>query len=811
MSPRATLTKSVLPYSIMLDDRGILLLHRPDYFGPLSRWAWGCIWEATPLDIDLMPESEIVRAADDVKALILSLRVGSTFDVRLDIRPITHLPEWEAAHAGQDDHDIQLMREHIAKGMPHTPGTGKMSLTECRVTVSYRFPVRGSVQPFRESLDVLSQIKPWGHAKAEQQLIARLEAEYAEQLAQYESDLAGIERSLRLLELSPKRLQGEDVIMALNRAAGPDATAELIYEPGVEIAEQVKIPYDLDDQVVKTPSHTASVYTLERSVGETFAGILGSTRTPEVKVHGMRLAELQVPLSIAVTIMVKDQGRKKAALSLKHTFASLQVKGGLGEQRPETEKQVNALGDLIADMSDGSEQVHDTMVSAVLWNPEGEIPADSTFHKMSLDMGIQWFREPFIASTLFLRGLPLGCDPHFPSESFVKRSRQIVTRTLARLVPLWGSFRGSRTPTALYLNRRGETVYLDFSDQTAPHVIIVGKIRRGKSGLLNTYLSQISLAEYLIFVLDRYGSYDELARRKHGRLLKFNPDQPLCIGTMDGPLDSRHRQHIAVILEEMSMAGIRDYRVTPDERTLIGDHIEDWALKGPLHLTMTDFGEYLASIGDPFTDRLRLLLGPYMGDGRYAPFVDGPNNLGIGDGGLWVGDIAGLEDFPELQSVIIASVFSSLERHITNPDLIGLKKILAADEVSFLLRNPQAAEFLRKLAVALARYFCSFVLISQSMSDFLTELGRAAVKMADTHIFFNLGRQELHEISEVFKLSEHTVDTIVNLRRFEDCSECVVRYEEGEGGAGVVRVVPPPEFILDIGQSEAHRRARGDF
>jgi hypothetical protein len=142
--------------------------------------------------------------------------------------------------------------------------------------------------------------------------------------------------------------------------------------------------------------------------------------------------------------------------------------------------------------------------------------------------------------------------------------------------------------------------------------------------------------------------------------------------------------------------------------------------------------------------------------------------------------------------------------------LIGTRKILAADEVSFLIRNPQAAEFLRKLAVALARFFASFVLISQSMSDFLTDLGSAAVKMSDTHIFFNLGRQELHEISDVFKLSEHTADTIVNLRKYDDCSEAVIRFEEGEVGAGVIRVVPPPEFITAIGQSEAHRRARGE-
>ena len=811
MSPRTTLSKHLVPYSILLEDSGVMLLRRPGYFGPLSRFAWGCLWEVTPLDIDLMPESEIERAADDVKALILSLRVGSTLDVRLDIRPLTRVPAWEAAHRGQTDPDTELMREHIASGMPHTPGTGRMRLSECRVTVSYRYPVSGQTRPLREALAVLAHLKPWGQAQAEQQLIARLEADFANQLARYESDVAGIERSLRLLDLSPKRLEGADVVSALNRAAGPEPTRACVYEPGVEIGEQIHLPYLLGDAWVQTPSHTASVYTLERSVARTFAGMLGSTRTPEVKVHGLRLAELGVPLSVAVTIMVRDQAKKQAALSLKHAFASLQVRGGLGEQRPETQRQTDALADLIAAMSDGSEQVHHTMVSAVLWHPDGATPADAIFRKMSLDMGLQWYREPFIASTLFLRGLPLGCDPDFPSESLVRRSRQIVTRTLARLVPLWGSFRGSQTPTALYVNRRGEPVFVDFFDRTSPHVTIVGKSRRGKSAFLNTYLSQVSDHDYLTYLVDRYGSYDELARRKGGHLTRFSPDHHVCIGPMDGPLDSRHRQHMAMILEEMSMAGLRDHRVTPDERTRIGNYLEEWALKGPMTLTLSDFGAYLASMGEGFSRRLRLRLGPYMGEGRYAPFVDGPNQLGMRESGLWVGDIAGLEDFPDLQAVIIASLFTSLERHLTNPDLIHLKKILAADEVSFLLRNPQAAEFLRKLAVALARFFCSFVLISQSMSDFLTELGSAAVKMADTHIFFNLGRQELYEISEVFKLSEHTVDTIVNLRRFEDCSECVIRYEEGEGGAGVIRVVPPPAFITAIDQSAAHRQARGDL
>jgi hypothetical protein len=810
MKRPVTRTRDFLPYGTMFDDSGILLLHRPCTFGPLARFALGGLWEVTPLDIDLMSESEIERAADDVKALLLNLSTGSTLDVRLDIRPITRILKWEALHAGQDDPDIQLMRAHIANGMPHRPGASCMRLTECRVTVGFRAPVRPETRAVRDVLEVLAHIKPWGQRQAEQHLLARLSTAFGEQLAAFQSEVTGIERALSLLELSPKRLLGADAVSALNRAASPEATEAAVYEPGVEMAEHVQLPRSLDDHELRTDRYTATLYTLERSVAETFAGILGSTRTPEVKVHGLPLAELGVPLSIVVTIMAGDQARKKVSLSLKHAFASLQTQGGLGERRPETAKQTDALGDLIAEMSDGSEHVLDTMVSAILWHESGEPPADAVFQKMSLDMGVQWYRERFITSTLFLRSLPLGCDPGFPQEAFVRRSRQIITRTLARLVPLWGSFRGSRTPTALYVNRRGEPVFFDLFDRaSSPHVTIVGKTRRGKSSFLNTYISQVS-GEYLTYILDRYGSYDELSRRQHGTLVKFNPAEPVCIGPMDGPLDSRHRQHMAMVIEEMSMAGFRDQHVTPDERTLIGNLLEDWALKGPLALTMTDFVRYLGSLDDPFSKRLALLLGPYVGSGRYAPFIDGPNQLGIGDTRLWVADIAGLEDFPDLQSIIIASLFTSLERHLTNPELIGTRKILAADEVSFLIRNPQAAEFLRKLAIALARFFASFVLISQSMSDFLTDLGSAAVKMSDTHIFFNLGRQELHEISDVFKLSEHTADTIVNLRKYDDCSEAVIRFEEGEGGAGVIRVVPPPEFITAIGQSEAHRRARGE-
>ena len=544
MASAATLSETLLPHGVMFDDRKIVLLHRPHHFGPLDRFALGVVWEATPLNIDLLPEGELNRAADDVKALILSLDPGVTLDVRLDMRPIFSVPKWEDAHEGQDDDDIRLMREHIAGGMPHTPGkTGQRGLTECRVTIGYRKPVEAHTRTVRDLMDVWSQLKPYGNAEAEATLNARLQQAFETQLLGFEEEINSIERALTLLDMQPVRLGGQEMIEALNRASSPRATERALYESGAPISGQVELPNLFNDNHVKSREYTGTVYTLERSVAYCWPGILGSARTPEVKIHGLSLGELRVPVSISVTIMIKKQEKKKAALSFKHAAASLHMRGTAGEERPETKKQQAAIGSLIEDMSDGSEQVHDTMVSAVIWNKAGEVPVNRLFEKMSLDMGFHWYREPFIAGTLFCRGLPLGCDPGFPSEFYVRRSRQMITRTLARLVPLWGSFRGGakQSPTAVYLNQLGEPIFFDLFDHTSPHVVIAGKTGYGKSALLNTYRSQVK-HNYLTFILDRFGSYDELARREKAPLLKFSQDNIFSIGLMDGPLDEVHRQ-----------------------------------------------------------------------------------------------------------------------------------------------------------------------------------------------------------------------------------------------------------------------------
>ena len=549
------------------------------------------------------------------------------------------------------------------------------------------------------------------------------------------------------------------------------------------------------------------MFVLRQSVGRTYPGILSAPRTPDVKARGIGLVNLQCPLSISVTICAQPQAAIRAALGLKLGVANFALKGMLGEDRPEVKATKDALDELVAGLASGHDHVYAATVVATLWNEMGKPSQEANFIRQTEALNIRWYKEAYLADTLFMRSLPLGTDPKFPSENLVRRARQIPTEPLSHMLPLWGAFRGTKTPTALFLNQQGEPVYIDFFDLISPHGIICGATRRGKSSFANMYIMQaLGLGNHKVYVLDRYASYDQLAKELGGKLIKFDADTPICVGPFDGDLSPSHQAHIAMIVEEMMTAGLQGFSVTPEQRVRVGDLIGAWARENPSLRTIGDFDRFLGLQTDDFSAYLRMLINPFVGDGRYAAYLDGPNELEIGDTDLWVADVKGLDDHPALQAIIIATLFTTLERHITLPDNYLHKKLLLADEVSFLLKNAQAAEFFQRLSVALARFFCSFTLISQQPSDFLSEVGAKSVKNADTHIFFNLSHEELTEIQEIFGLSDHTVETITRLRRYEDCSECVVRFRDGE--MGIVRVVPPPAFIERIGQARHHVEAR---
>ena len=129
-----------------------------------------------------------------------------------------------------------------------------------------------------------------------------------------------------------------------------------------------------------------------------------------------------------------------------------------------------------------------------------------------------------------LQTLPLGFDPAYPEERFLRRARRLPSPNLAQLLPRYGAFRGTATPAMLYLNRRGETVYFDpFDSPTAPHGIVVGTSGSGKSFLINHLVQQVLPLGAAVVILDRWASYEQLCTVHGGRYVALDYNHPSCV------------------------------------------------------------------------------------------------------------------------------------------------------------------------------------------------------------------------------------------------------------------------------------------
>ena len=230
-----------LPYGLQLSD-GAVLLHRPAEFGPLARFAVGFVYQVFPINIDLLSETEILRMADDVRAILSHLPEGSVLDVRLDYRPKYSAQEWESIREGMGDEHMNLIREHIAAGMPHRPGFNPMSLMECAVTVGFRYALSDKSPVVAGLIDGLRQLAFWRASAVTDEIQHRIETEFQSALNEALTHADSVESGLRQLEMEPERLTGEGLISALNRAMGPEGARPTLYNADELLADQLQPP-----------------------------------------------------------------------------------------------------------------------------------------------------------------------------------------------------------------------------------------------------------------------------------------------------------------------------------------------------------------------------------------------------------------------------------------------------------------------------------------------------------------------------------------------------------------------------------------
>jgi type IV secretory pathway VirB4 component len=178
--------------------------------------------------------------------------------------------------------------------------------------------------------------------------------------------------------------------------------------------------------------------------------------------------------------------------------------------------------------------------------------------------------------------------------------------------------------------------------------------------------------------------------------------------------------------------------ITTDPRT--------WARPAPL---LKDLAAVLAGDSDPAAVALGSRLAPYV-TGSWRGLFDGPATARP-EGHLVVFSLRDLPD--ELRTLGTLLTLDAIWRRVSDP-AIRRRRLVVVDEGWLLMREPEGARFLFRLAKSARKHWCGLTVVTQDAADVLgSDLGRAVVSNASTQILMRQAPQAIDQVAEAFHLS----------------------------------------------------------
>jgi hypothetical protein len=612
---------ALLPHDMGLDDALLLATPRPRR----ATLALGRAWLVTPRNIDVCGEAACLQMARSLENVLLGLPDGSAVQVVMQIRPAADAPTWAALRASTTDPAVPFQQAALAQGLPHTAGgTLAGRLREVTTLVTVRLPIVGMPPTLVQRLRTVPTLTD----RAPATLLTALECALATTRTQLEGVALAVEDALHAAGCPATRLNSVAVGTALAQSLQPLA-APPVLDPLQPLHTQVlTVPATPLPHGWQVGALVARVLSLRSAPTQTFPGMLSATRTPpDTRPLALWDAWPAHPLTLVVNIAVPPRQQELTRLRQQRTLAFWQQQTLLGDTAVETRAIKDELDTMLQRAFTAGDRLVWARVHVVAWGPPALVPrADDAVIQAGRRLGLELLPEPVLGSTLFLQTLPLGFDPAYPEERFLRRARRLPSPNLAHLLPLYGSFRGTATPAILYLNRRGEPAHFDpFDSPTAPHGVVVGTSGSGKSFLINHLVQQVLPLGAAVVILDRWASYEQLCTIQGGRYVALDFDHPICFNPFLGPLDRGHRAFLGALLAEMASGG--EEPLAREERGVLADTLGAFAQHHPpgQEAQLRQFVTHLRTL--PEADDAALLgrrlarkLGPYAGDGPYAGF-----------------------------------------------------------------------------------------------------------------------------------------------------------------------------------------------
>jgi conjugal transfer ATP-binding protein TraC len=607
-----------------------------------------------------------------------------------------------------------------------------------------------------------------------------------------------VENFFGQIALPYKRMGADELVGLLYRMLNPKRSGETgprTYREDIPIRDQVvrsAVKFDYDTGQITIDGASTKVLSMVQIPVETKAGMVSR---PELS--GIGVLDLIPEATLVFNFGVLDDAESRHRFEKRDAFAWRQLQGP--RKKLELIKIKEEAETALDELSNGKRALA-LRFHVILSDASAEVlreKARSVLGAMDR-LGIEMIQEDALGLAIYLQSLPMMYHPQ--SDKGLKRAFTMMASNVADMLPLYGSFRGTPTPEVLLQNRRGETVTLSlFDSDVAPHAVVTGVSGAGKSFFMNYLLASARRRGGHVIILDKGNSYKNLCELEGGQYVVFDPNRPLRINPIGRAEDMNNERLLFVkeILGEMCAQGEEPIR--KEERTVLENAItRAVGQKKQGEVFLSDV--YRALLEEARTgprslaqdlDRLVLSLRPFVGNGAYAGFFDGPNQIDF-KRSFTVFEMGEIAKRREIASSILMAIMYNAAAFCGAPENLAQKKYLVIDEAWSLLQSPATVRFIEEALRTYRKFNAAAVMVTQQVSDFTGLAGTAIRANAPNRVFLRQTSETVLAMEKLFELSPEVKAAIASLvtakGRFSEM------FIETPSARGIARLVPSPEL-----------------
>jgi hypothetical protein len=410
--------------------------------------------------------------------------------------------------------------------------------------------------------------------------------------------------------------------------------------------------------------------------------------------------------------------------------------------------------------------------------------------------------------------LPLGRD-------VAAQVRKYPTVNAADMLPLVGTKCGSPTGIPFAFADPGRTVeLLNLYDEQHPNhtLLIAGRSGSGKTMSANVLMSRCLALGARAFVIDRAGHYETLSRLVDGaqQIEIGAEDSAYALNPWDVPDPARvPREKVAFLIAlHQVMMGRLDgqqlgmlasgIRAVYGKAAALGSSPTESLLREELRAQADDAQKADAPEIAATLRNLADQLSEYCGEGTYAYLLDRQTTVPV-DSPLVIFDTRSCPE-SQLQLVmfsIMEYVTGTVQRHWAAhradavkpgaPLFLG-RSMMLIDEAWHLIRRDETGEYANDLARRARHLGLALIVMSQQLSDFNTENGKALVRNSAQQLLLAQNPQEIPFIAETVELSEREASELGRLKTVKGRHAQMLWLNGARGHSKVTLRVGPTEY-----------------